>query len=152
MLGLTVYLEAASEGIEGMLAVASVVINRAKKVGKAPKDLFVWDFDNPFDAPELEQDIDDVTLARYQFSCYNAGTESRIRAVGIALDWDRQEGEDYYLRASHIIAQLALQGVFRSNVGNATLYYNPDLAKPKWDFGKLKEICRIKHHLFFEEK
>lgn len=104
----TLYMEARGEGESGLLAVATVIYNRAG--GKADK-------------------MEVVCLKPKQFSCWN---DSKTRAIAPKNDFDKKA----YKLCLQIEKEL-LNGKFEPQ-GDWTHYYNPKLCNPKWAGGKAK--------------
>jgi spore germination cell wall hydrolase CwlJ-like protein len=119
VLAKTIYAEARGESYEGKIAVASVIYNRAK--GNVEK-------------------MDDVCLARKQFSCWNDGPIPE----GSGKMWDQ----------SVQIANDMVKGNFNPTT-KADHYYNPDLADPIWAYtdktrSELKPHDNIGNHRFMK--
>jgi N-acetylmuramoyl-L-alanine amidase len=115
--------EARSEGDQGMIAVANVIMNRVAKGG--------WWGDT----------VKDVCLKPYQFSCWNENDPNR--AVILNLD----AGYSIY-RDALGIAQQACAGSLTDITNGSTSYYAKGTPEPKWAFGK--DTCAvIGRHLFF---
>ena len=152
LLALCIWAEARNQGLEGMQAVGSVILNRASHPG--------W----------WGKDVKSIILAPCQFSCFNADNpatprneEDPERAVLLKMA-DRfldSMLRDSYLRAAVWVAAGLLGSpsiamgwtgkYITSNVGAATHYHTSAVA-PDWKFNKnMKLVCRIKDHLFYEE-
>lgn len=129
ILALCIYGEARGEGIEGMLAVASVVLNRARMSKKTIKA---------------------ICLQPRQFSCFNPEDPNREILEKIALNWDRYIEINKYLRQSFWIAKGVIENWLISNVDKATHYHHISI-KPSWA-DKLERITRIGNHVFYYEK
>lgn len=128
-LALCIYGEARGEGIEGMLAVASVVLNRAKMSKKAIKS---------------------ICLQPKQFSCFNPGDPNREVLERLALGWDKYIETNKYLRQSYWIAKGMIERWLIPNVDNATHYHHVAI-KPSWA-DKLEKVARVGNHMFYFEK
>lgn len=141
LLALCIWAEARNQGLEGMQAVGSVILNRASRPG--------W----------WGHDIKSVILAPKQFSCLNADDPQRVRMIEIAnkiidaITWDHRLRACVWMAAGLTgapLLSLGVQGHFiDSNVGAATYYHRID-NDPKWD-DKMTLICKIKDHLFYKE-
>ena len=129
LLSLVIYGEARNQGRGGMLAVASVVMNRVKKQS--------W----------YGKTIHQVILMPLQFSCFNVGNPNR--AILEKFGWWLERGKPVAeLFESRSVAEAVING-FSSNVDGAT-HYHTTIVHPHWD-AKMKFICQIKDHLFYEE-
>lgn len=107
LLAITLEAEAASEGLEGMLAAGAVINNR---VG----------------TDRFGQTLRDVILAPGQFSAWNketgyAGGEGGLNMRSI-------EPSEEALKA----ADMLIRGEYEDITGGATHYYNPEVADPVW--------------------
>jgi len=144
IMALTLYGEARDQGLDGMLAVASVIINRLDRPG--------WWSRNRDDVPD--DTVTAVCLDPLQFSCWNEGGIQSQRDKLLALQ------ENFYTEISHDNAALKecywiacgiLQGYLRSNVGKATHYHTAS-SKPKWRLApSMLYVGRIGAHLFYVE-
>lgn len=128
-LALCIYGEARGEGIDGMLAVASVVAARAKMARKTIKA---------------------VCLQPRQFSCFNENDPNSEILSRLAIEWDEHIETNRFLRQSYWIAKGMIEGYLMSNVGNATHYHHISIL-PSWA-GKLEKVTRIGKHQFYFEK
>jgi N-acetylmuramoyl-L-alanine amidase len=129
IMALTIDLEAANQGLDGMAAVGSVILNRVHKPG--------W----------WGRRINEVCLANKQFSCYNEGSKSLIKAILIAKNFEEHRKKDPALSAAWFIAWGLIQGYLASNVGAATHYHTKNV-DPPWD-DKMKLIATIGDHIFY---
>jgi spore germination cell wall hydrolase CwlJ-like protein len=138
LLALCIWAEARNQGLEGMQAVGSVILNRASRPG--------W----------WGSDIKSVILKPKQFSCLNEDDPQRVRMIAIAEDFINAMWKDPDLRACWWVAKGLIEPwpesknapALRSNVGAATHYHTSAVA-PAWK-DKLKLTARIKDHLFYE--
>ena|SRR5271154_800963 len=105
-LACTIWMEARGDGLEGMSAVANVVLNRACH----PR----W----------WGEDVVSVCLAPYQFSSWNEGS-TEIPLVQVALS-----GRDPTYSTAYNIAHAVLSGILLDNTENADSYYDPDEIDP----------------------
>lgn len=129
LMTLCVYGEARNQGLDGMLAVASVILNRAKKPS--------W----------WGQDIKSVILKPWQFSCLNENDPNRNTLENIASDFQDSLKRLNILRHCYWIAKGLLEGFLLSNVGGATHYHTRQV-KPDWK-DKLQKIVQIGDHIFY---
>ena len=107
ILALTLQAEAGGEGYEGMLAVGSVIANRAAS-GK------------------YGEGISGVIMKPAQFSAWN-GVTGYAGGEG-AIDMDKVRPSKSALKAAEAI----LSGNYEDITGGATHYYNPKVATPDW--------------------
>jgi spore germination cell wall hydrolase CwlJ-like protein len=119
----TLYGEARGQPVEGIIAVAGVIMNRvaAKRYGDGPAG---------------------VCLRPWQFSCWNASDPNKaiIEAVepgNREFDWCR------------LVASLAVRGLLHDPSGQATHYHTTGVA-PDWSRGKTP-CAVIGDHLFFRD-
>ncbi len=115
----TIYGEARGEGVQGMQAVANVVMNRVAAGQGTPAE---------------------VCLAPYQFSCWLPGNPnlSVILAVTTA--------DPVFVEAMQIAAE-AVAGTLPDITGGAVNYYNPSLVNPSWA-GSMRVTARIGNQVF----
>jgi N-acetylmuramoyl-L-alanine amidase len=108
VLACTIWMEARGDGLEGMHAVASVVLNRARN----PR----W----------WGKDIVSVCLMHDQFSSWNAGSTQTplvCKAMG--------DGDAAYTDAVNI-ARLAMSGALEDITENSDSYYSVKSDRPDW--------------------
>ena len=121
LLARTLQAEAGNQGLGGMLAAGSVVMNRANTSGYG-------------------NGLRGVILKPGQFSAWNSLT-------GYA---GGEQGQDMAsMRPSAVAYEAAdklLAGDYEDPTGGATHYYNPDISNPSWAKGK--EFKRIGDHVF----
>lgn len=134
ILALTIYAEARGEGHDGQLAVAYVILNRAR----------LW-----------HKSIKDVCYGKNQFSCYNSNDPQYPKLLEIANNFSLALSENQPLRNCYDVAYMTVSAPFESNVGDAT-FYRVIGTKNKWfdgaiKAGKLLMIGVIKQHEFFRE-
>jgi len=120
LLARTLEAEAGNQGFDGMLAVASVIRNRA---GSA---------DN----------IRSTILKPGQFSAWNSLTGHAGGAQGQNMKTIEPSDNAY------MAANSALGLGFEDPTGGATHYYNPDLANPSWGIQGGGDWSRIGDHVF----
>jgi len=121
-LALTLWGEARGEPVEGRIAIAAVVWNRAVKTSVQPPG---------------EAQVKAVCLAPEQFSCWNPGPDpNHQRVLAVAQTMIAGQPLDPILRECLFIAQGTVGGSLRDNTGGATNYlttqlYESDRA-PSW--------------------
>lgn len=120
LLAKTLQAEAGNQGLGGMMAVGSVIMNR---VGPG-------------------QSISDIILAPGQFSAWNSVTGYAGGEQGQDME-AIQPSEDAYAAADAI-----LSGNYDDITGGATHYYNPDISQPKWGASAGGDWTKIGAHLF----
>lgn len=123
LLAKTIYAEAGKEGYEGMLAVGSVMANRVNAKGFG--DNFM-----------------EVILAPGQFSAWNLVTGYAKGKGGLNMETMKPSKEAYE------VADAILSGDYESPVGDATHYYNPDVATPDWGKEAGGDWLTIGNHIF----
>lgn len=122
----TLYGEARGEGIPGMQAVASVVLNRAKLGG--------W----------WGSDVLGCCMKPYQFSCWLPGDPNRAKLLAVT-DADPQ------FKEALAIAGAAIAGRLADSTNGADSYYAVGTLEPKWAKGRVP-CATIGHHLFFRTR
>jgi len=120
LLAKTLQAEAGNQGLGGMMAVGSVIMNR---VGSG-------------------QNLRDIILAPGQFSAWNSVTGYAGGEQGQDME-AIQPSEDAYAAADAI-----LSGNYADITGGATHYYNPDISQPKWGASAGGDWTKIGAHLF----
>lgn len=111
ILARTVWGEDRGGGMEGMAAIANVVLNRVNHPG--------WWGDT----------IVSVCLKPWQFSCWNHGDPNREKLLDVTKS--NPEFAD-----ALVIAQAAVAGTLRDRTNGATSYYNPAIVpEPAWAKG-----------------
>lgn len=123
LLALTIQAEAGGEGYDGMLAVGSVMANRAAsgRYGKSMRD---------------------VLLAPGQFSAWN-GFTGHAKGEGAIDMANLRASEDAYKAADAILSKN-----YTSPVGSSTHYYNPKAATPKWGKEAGGDWQTLGNHIF----
>lgn len=128
ILARTLFGEARSEALVGVVAVANVVMNRVRLGG--------W----------FGSSVASVCLKPYQFSCWStAGWNER--------NLERMHGASLALPAfqeCHVIARLAMVGTLRDVTGRAT-HYHTYAVKPRWA-SILRHTRVIGAHLFYTKE
>jgi N-acetylmuramoyl-L-alanine amidase len=135
-LALTLIGEARGEPIEGQVAVANVIHNRAFSSGKSFKE---------------------ICLAPLQFSCWNSKDPNRKLLDSLIVKLENEEPiSDPYIRQCFAIAKAVALGDFMDNTKGAKNYVTIDryqLAKARqgksdqWML-KLKPSATIYNHIF----
>lgn len=124
ILARTLYGEARGEPLNGMEAVATVVMNRVRRGG--------W----------FGKDVISVCLKPYQFSCWNKGDPnfSKIHAVS---------ADDPVFATCKRVAARAVSGTLPDAVRGATHYHTLS-CNPKWSLDQVP-VAQIGNHLFYKE-
>lgn len=118
--------EARGEILEGQVAVANVVMNRAKIGG--------W----------YGKTVKEVALKPWQFSCFNEDDPNLRLTASPPMREPFTQCE--------LIAELALKYLLTDNTGGATHYANLDVCAPAWaKSDKMVHLCKIGRHTFFKE-
>ena len=115
--------EARGEGVQGMTAVACVVLNRAANPSWWGKDIVT------------------VCLKPWQFSCLNANDPNKDKLLQVTLD-DPQFAEAWD------IAGQAVAGTLQDITNHADSYYVTDSQEPKWAVSKTPCAVIGKHSFF----
>ncbi|MBT4769295.1 MAG: cell wall hydrolase [Rhodospirillaceae bacterium] len=133
ILARTLYGEARGEGVSGLEAVASVVMNRLTIADKkAAQGARHW----------WGNDAGEICGRPFQFSCWNEGDPNR--AVIAAL----QPGDKLF-DCCRRIARRAVNGVLEDKTRGAT-HYHAQGVFPSWARGKAPSV-EIGHHLFYND-
>ncbi len=123
----TLLLESGGEGEAGQEAVAQVIMNRISDERKR--------YGNTFK---------EVILRKYAFSCFNSN-ESKKAKKAILEIYQHGAIMDMVFQFMHDLNTCLV-------VKDATHYYNPKLANPKWaDSEQMKFIIEIGNHVFMRE-
>ncbi len=128
-MALCIWAEARNQGLEGMQAVGSVILNRASRPG--------W----------WGKDIKSVILSPKQFSWLNTDDPQRVRAAAIAEKFALAMDTNKELRACFWIARGIIDKYLGSNVSVATHYHTTEVA-PKWK-DSMKQVAQIRDHIFY---
>ncbi len=120
----TLWGEARGEGVKGMEAVASVILNRAS-------------------AGRFGDGVSGVCLAPLQFSCWNANDPNRPKLAALT-----EAAGDAAFRAALDVAGRALGGALADPTGGALHYHAASIAPPKWA-RSFESRLRIGDHLFY---
>ena len=128
-LALNIYHEARNQSVQGMIAVAEVVMNRAQ---------------------HQQDKVCAVVFKPYQFSWANKMTTTQNIEQRELLAKRFVPKDNASWKTSLRIAKKTLQGRAPSVVTGATHYFNPDKVKrrPKWA-DKLTEVAQVGDHLFY---
>lgn len=136
LMALCIWAEARNQGLEGMQAVGSVILNRASRPG--------W----------WGKDIKSVILKPYQFSCLNEDDPQRSRMMQMAADFGASLAKSELLRACWWIAKGLREAIapdgkpaLGTNVGGAT-HYHTTAVNPNWK-SKMRMVTKIKDHIFY---
>jgi len=135
ILARTIYGEARGEGLGGMKAVASVVMNRCRiaqqyyQNHQCPHPLFGGG--SPASACKMP----------WQFSCWNAA-DPNCRIIN-----DVDDSDPVFSECLHIATD-AISGALTDSTNGATHYYDRRSPIPDWAEGK-EPCAAIGHHLFF---
>lgn len=127
VLARTLWGEARGEGVDGMKAVACVILNRVAVAEK--RGNFWWG-----------RNVIQVCQKPYQFSCWNRSDPNfrKLQAV---------DEEDLYFATALRIARRAIAGSVKDNTGGAT-HYHADSIMPYWAKGE-KPTATIGNHKFY---
>jgi spore germination cell wall hydrolase CwlJ-like protein len=138
LMALCIWAEARNQGLEGMQAVGSVILNRASHPG--------W----------WGKDTKGVILAPMQFSWLNADDPMRAKAMDVAEYFVDRLHADCSLRNAWWIAKGLLetwpetgQPALYSNVGKATHYHVASMPNPPAWRLQMTVVKQIKDHIFY---
>lgn len=123
VLARTIWGEARGQGLEGMRAVAAVIVNRARRGG--------W----------WGASIVEVCLKPGQFSCWNVGDPNRPKMLAATIDQSPMFAE------ALAIARTAVRGDLADPTGGATHYHTRYIA-PGWAASG-QVSARIGTHIFY---
>ena len=121
----TIWGEARGEGMQGMQAVANVVMNRVNAAS--------W----------YGASIKDVVLKPYQFSCWNANDPNRAKIDKLSI-------EDLAASGALNVARQVISGQLKDITGGATNYHATSV-NPAWA-EKMTKTVQIGNHVFYKEK
>lgn len=127
--------EARGEPIEGQIAVAWVIRNRAETVFRAKTARHHY---GPM--PSLRA----ICLQPWAFSCWNAEDPNKAVIEGLTLT------NQLYLRMLELVARV-MAGDAPDPTNGATLYHALKAPPPRWNPAKLRETARIGRHTFYQE-
>lgn len=115
--------EAGNQGIEGMLAAGSVIMNRTR-------------------TPGYGGDLQGVILKPGQFSAFNSVTGYAGGEQGQDIDNIRVSDNAYQ------VADALLSGDYKDPTGGATHFYNPRISNPSWGEDNGGNWMKIGDHVF----
>ncbi len=121
----TVFGEARGESPKGKVAVACVILNRARKGG--------WWGSTPAD----------VCYKRYQFSCWNLGDPNRER-----IQVEAANSEKMLSCMNAVLAASKVSGTENDPSKGACHYHAASIPPPRWAKGKKPDVV-IGGHLFY---
>lgn len=124
----TIFGEARGEPVEGMEAVAGVVLNRVRIAQKRGR--YWWG-----------NNIIGVCQKPYQFSCWNKSDPSYHRLINITAD-------NIHFATALRIARRAVIGALQDRSKGAT-HYHADYVMPYWAKGE-KPVHTIGRHIFYK--
>ena len=124
----TLWGEARGEGVSGMEAVASVVLNRVAVAQFHGK--YWWG-----------NDIISVCQKPYQFSCWNRSDPNYRRLLDVT-------DTNIHFATCLRIARRAVAGTLADSTNSATHYYADTIPAPSWAIGE-KPTLKLGHHIFF---
>ncbi len=127
VLARTLWGEARGEGVQGLEAVAAVVLNR---VAYAEDRAGYW----------WGNDIISVCQKPYQFSCWNRSDPSYLKLQQVTAD-------DAYFATALRVARRAAAGTLSDPTGGAT-HYHADYVSPYWAKGHTPTVT-IGRHIFY---
>lgn len=119
----TLYGEARGQPLDGIIAVASVIVNRARRgmYGDGPAG---------------------VCLRPWQFSCWNPRDPNRVII-------ERMQPGNFVFDVCRLVGSLVIRGLLPDPTGGATHYHTKGVA-PDWSRGKTPSAV-IGDHLFFND-
>ena len=128
VLARTIFGEARGEPVEGMEAVANVILNRVRIAQK--KGRYWWG-----------NNIIGVCQKPYQFSCWNKSDPSYHRLINVT-------GKNIHFATSLRIARRAVINALQDRTHGAT-HYHADYVSPYWAKGE-KPTKTIGRHMFYK--
>ena len=134
ILARTLWGEARGEGVVGMSAIASVILNRMKYSASclALKNKPAW-----WGGP----DSTSICLHPKQFSCWNLDDPNRALITELAADSPE-------LKPARLIVDMLFKGLLKDVTFGAT-HYHAGNVKPAWA-KNCRPIVTIEHHLFYK--
>lgn len=133
LLALCMYGEARNQGLDGMLAVGSVIVNRVKRGG--------W----------FGTGIKGVILKPMQFSCLNENDPNRATLEHIALDFADSLNQLDVLKRCYWIAKGITEGMLSSNVGSCC-YYKTRFCNASWAASMRLTVTIGDHEFYADDK
>ncbi len=128
VLARTIFGEARGEPVEGLEAVANVVLNRVKVAQKRGR--YWWG-----------NNVISVCQKPYQFSCWNKNDPSYQRLINVT-------NKNIHFATALRIARRAVIGALPDRTKGAT-HYHADYVSPYWAVGE-KPVKTIGRHIFFK--
>ena len=125
----TIAMESADQPFEGQVAVAQVILNRARRANISPES---------------------VVLRPKQFSCWNSPKWAR-RWLGAHYTPKARRGALNAYRKAMLVDMTNTSSGLTKNYNGVTMYHTVD-CKPKWDFSKLERLGQIGAHIFYRER
>ena len=129
VLARTLYGEARGEGLRGLEAVASVVMNRVK-VAKEKGEKYWWG-----------KDVVSVCKRAYQFSCWNGSDVNKEKLMKVC-------SKDKMFALCVRVARKAIAGILKDETGGATHYHTNEV-EPNWAV-KQTPSAEIGSHIFYK--
>jgi spore germination cell wall hydrolase CwlJ-like protein len=127
VLARTLWGEARSEGVQGLEAVASVILNRVKVSRKMAG--YWWG-----------NNLVQVCQKPYQFSCWNKSDPQYKRVISV-------DASDLHFATCIRVARRALLGLIKDTTNGAT-HYHADYVNPTWADIRKKTVI-IGRHFFY---
>jgi len=140
VLARTIFGEARGEGIPGMEAVASVIMNRFDVCQQHPG--FWWGTAEALSGFKSGT-VGQICLKPFQFSCWNKNDPNREKLLSI-------KGDNFVFKMAMDIADQAIHRQLKDPTHGAT-HYRTKLVDPKWDDGE-RPVARIGNHVFFRPR
>lgn len=129
ILARTLWGEARGESVRGKEAVAAVVLNRVRRAQKRGR--YWWG-----------NDVEQVCLRKYQFSCWNPGDPNRAKLLAVTP-------ENRAFQSCLRIARRAVHGGLDDPTGGAT-HYHARHVNPPWARSRAAK-AEIGRHLFYTD-
>ena len=129
VLARTIWGEARAESLQGMEAVANVVLNRVR-VARAKGGKYWWG-----------NDVISVCQKPYQFSCWNRSDPNYKKLIAVT-------DQNKVFVTCQRIARRAVQGVLKDHTHRAT-HYHADYVMPYWAEGEPPTVI-IGRHIFYK--
>jgi len=140
----TLWGEARGEGVAGMEAVASVIMNRRRLAERYVEDRRQerWR-EKPLRHPLFgDGTVATVCTAPWQFSCWNPDDPNRNKLSRVS------ESDDQWFAAALDVARRAVAGKIEDRTGGAD-HYHTKAIKPKWAEGRTP-TATIGWHVFYK--
>lgn len=123
ILARTLFGEARGEALSGKVAVAQVILNRARKGG--------W----------FGSSIKEVCLKPWQFSCWNKNDPNRKKIEAV-------DTSHPIFATCLLVADLAVHGLLADETNGADHYFAKSIPEPYWAKGQ-QAVAEIGGHLFY---